>query len=75
MPQAARQACHLERLPLFPTNEDADNTLIARGVAIITCDGARDLAVQTHDAEHALEDEWLRLQAERQKTWWQKLLP
>lgn len=75
MPAAARQACHLERLPTFPTNEDVDNTLIARGVAIITCDGARELAVQTHDAEHDLVDQWLAMMAERRKTWWQKLLP
>jgi hypothetical protein len=28
-----------------------------RGAQILTCDAARRLAADTHDAEHALEDE------------------
>ena len=31
---------------------------MARGAALVACDAARRLAVQTLDAEHAAEDRW-----------------
>jgi hypothetical protein len=31
-----------------------------RGAQIVACDAARRLAVETHDAEHALEDEAMK---------------
>lgn len=31
---------------------------MARGAALVACDAARRLAVETLDAEHAAEDRW-----------------
>ncbi len=57
MPQAARAACALYRLPAAPTQADLEIGYATRGAEIVACDAARALAVQTHEAEHALEDQ------------------
>jgi hypothetical protein len=59
-------------VPEAPTLADIDGVVIARGVSIVSCDGARDLAVQTHQAEHDLVDAWLELQAERDAPWYRR---
>ncbi|ODT85611.1 MAG: hypothetical protein ABS78_19655 [Phenylobacterium sp. SCN 70-31] len=57
MPPQARRPCDLHRLPAAPTLADLEVGYAARGAQIVACDAARRLAVETHDAEHALEDE------------------
>lgn len=57
MPSEARAPCELHRLPPGPTQADLEVGYAARGAQIVACDAARGLAVETLDAEHALEDE------------------
>jgi len=57
MPQAAQTPCALYRLPSASTNADLEIGYATRGAQIVACDAARALAVQTHEAEHALEDQ------------------
>lgn len=51
LPDAARQPCTLPILPESPTQADLDATYLARGQTIAICDGRRDLAVQSFDAQ------------------------
>lgn len=57
MPAEAAQACSLYVLPATPSLADLEIGYMTRGAEIVACDAARDLAVQTHIAEHALEDQ------------------
>ena len=57
MPLTARRPCDLHRLPETATEADLEVGYAARGIQIAACDAARRLAVDTHDAEHALEAE------------------
>jgi hypothetical protein len=57
MPTEARRPCELHRLPDTPSQADLEIGYAARGAEIVACDAARRLAVETHDGEHALEDE------------------
>ena len=56
MPAEAAHPCSLYVLPQAPTEADLEIGYATRGAQILACDAARDLAVQTHDAEHVLED-------------------
>lgn len=69
IPTAATTPCRLDRLPPVPTMADLEAVYIARGAALVACDGARDLAVQTLLAERALEDRW-REETEPKRGWW-----
>ena len=55
LPADARRPCSLTVLPAEPTEADLEATLAARGAQIVTCEAARSLAVDIHDAEHRLE--------------------
>jgi hypothetical protein len=57
MPPAASESCELYLLPQSPTQADLEIGYATRGAQIVACDAARALAVQTHAAEHALEDQ------------------
>ncbi|MDB5437506.1 MAG: hypothetical protein JWR47_3763 [Phenylobacterium sp.] len=57
MPAEAARSCGLYRLPQSPTQADLEIGYATRGAQIVACDAARTLAVQTHEAEHALEDQ------------------
>ena len=57
MPAQARAPCDLYRLPDAPTQADLEIGYATRGAQVAACDAARKLAVETHDAEHALEAE------------------
>jgi hypothetical protein len=57
MPTEARQPCELHRLPPAPTQADLEVGYATRGAQVVACDAARRLAVETLDAEHALEEE------------------
>lgn len=54
-PEAARP-CALYILPERPTLSDLEIGYATRGAQIVACDAARRLAVETHAAEHRLED-------------------
>lgn len=56
MPAEASRPCDLYRLPPAPTQADLEVGYATRGAQILACDAARRLAVQTHEAEHELED-------------------
>lgn len=56
IPAEAARSCGLYVLPPMPTHADLEIGYATRGAQLVACDGARRLAVQTHEAEHALED-------------------
>lgn len=58
LPTAAATPCRLDRLPDAPTLADLEAGYLARGAALVDCDAARDLAVDTLLAERALQDRW-----------------
>lgn len=55
-PAEAARPCGLYVLPAAPTQADLEIGYATRGAQLVACDAARRLAVQTHEAEHALED-------------------
>jgi hypothetical protein len=57
MPAEAVRACSLYVLPAMPSQSDLEIGYATRGAQVVACDAARALAVQTHTAEHALEDQ------------------
>jgi hypothetical protein len=57
MPPEASRNCSLYLLPQAPTQADLEIGYATRGAQLVACDAARALAVQTHAAEHALEDQ------------------
>jgi hypothetical protein len=54
-PAEAKRPCSLYVLPEMPTEADLEIGYATRGAQLVACDAARRLAVQTHEAEHALE--------------------
>ena len=43
-------------LPAEPTVSDLESAYVERGAQIVACDGARRLAVETLEAERAMQD-------------------
>lgn len=58
LPSEAMSPCRLDRLPARPTLADLEASYMARGAALVMCDAARRLAVETLQAERALQDRW-----------------
>ena len=58
LPQTVVTPCALPRLPDSPTQADLESNSAARGAAIVTCDAARRLALDTLIAERRLLDAW-----------------
>lgn len=58
LPREALTPCRLDRLPETPTLGDLESSYMARGLALAECDAARRLAVETLQAERALQDRW-----------------
>ncbi len=58
LPTPATTPCRLDRLPINPTLADLETAYVARGAALLACDSARSLAVETLLAERALQDRW-----------------
>jgi hypothetical protein len=56
MPAEALRPCAIYLLPAEPTQADLEIGYAERGAQIASCNAARNLAVQTHSAEHELED-------------------
>ncbi|MDB5476474.1 MAG: hypothetical protein JWP49_1985 [Phenylobacterium sp.] len=56
MPAEASRPCSLYVLPVKPSQADLEIGYATRGAQVVTCDAARRLAVQTHEAEHLLEE-------------------
>jgi hypothetical protein len=57
MPAEATRPCAIYRLPASPTQADLEIGYATRGAQLAACDAARALAVQTHAAEHTMQDE------------------
>ncbi len=70
IPEAASKTCLLDVLPENATLADLEATYNARGAAVLNCDGARQLALETLLAERALTDAWLALQNKPRRGWW-----
>jgi hypothetical protein len=68
MPAEAARSCGLYLLPATPTEADLEIGYATRGAQLVACDAARRLAVQTHEAEHALEDKAQQVKA--RKSFW-----
>ncbi|OJU54836.1 MAG: hypothetical protein BGO02_12165 [Brevundimonas sp. 67-6] len=62
MPAQATRPCALPRLPDQATAAELESAFTARGVALLACDAARQLAVDVHAAEKADQETWLRAQ-------------
>lgn len=75
LPDAAAESCSLPLLPADATQADFEATYYARGAAVVVCDSARRLAVDTLTAERQLIDEWLKLEEDRRKGWLHRLVP
>ena len=60
LPEAAATPCRLDRLPEAPTLADLEASYVRRGAALVLCDSARALAVETLESERALQDRWRR---------------
>lgn len=60
IPTEAARPCSLFVLPRSPTQADLEIGYATRGAQLVACDAARRLAVQTLEAEHALEDQLTR---------------
>lgn len=58
LPVEATMPCRLHRLPERPTRADLEAAYVARGAGLVACDAARQLAVETLEAERALQDRW-----------------
>ena len=63
LPRLATEPCELPTLPDMPTEADFEATYALRGSAVVQCDAARDLAVQTLLSERELQDRWRETQA------------
>lgn len=59
-PAAATAPCEVYVLPPDATRADLDEGYVRRGAQIAACDAARRMALETLEAEHALEAEALR---------------
>lgn len=60
LPQTATTPCRLDRLGEHATLADLETSYAARGAALVLCDAARRLAVDTLIAERALQDRQTR---------------
>ena len=60
MPAEAARPCSLYLLPETPMQADLEIGYAMRGAEIVACDAARALAVQTHAAEHDLQDRFTK---------------
>ena len=69
LPEAATRTCILDRLPEAPTEADLEVAYAARGAALVGCDAARALAVDTLLAERDLQDRWREATTPRGR-WW-----
>jgi len=69
-PAQAKEPCPLYRLPPNPTKAELDAGYEIRGGQILTCDGRRQLAVDTHEQEHELEAKAAALAERRRRPWW-----
>ncbi|HYC96648.1 hypothetical protein [Brevundimonas sp.] len=69
LPQAAVRPCVLDRLPEAPTQSDLEVAYVARGAALVACETARELAVETLLAERALQDRWRDMETPRRRIW------
>ncbi|MBI2260983.1 MAG: hypothetical protein HYU62_04890 [Caulobacterales bacterium] len=69
MPRPAATPCVLDRLPDTPTQGDLEVAYVARGAALLACETARELAVETLLAERDLQDRWRAAQTPRRRPW------
>lgn len=58
LPPLATSPCVMPRVPHNPTQADLETAYAMRGAAIVTCDAARRLALETLAAERRLLDAW-----------------
>ena len=71
LPDATTTPCRLDRLPEAATQADLEASYAARGAALVMCDSARGLAIETLLAERTLLDRWVE-PPRRRRLW---LLP
>lgn len=69
-PEAAASPCFLDRLADRPTQADFEISYRMRGVNLAECDGKRQLAVDTLEAEHRLLAQQEAIRAWRSRPWW-----
>lgn len=69
LPRAAERPCVLDRLPDGATQGDLEVAYVARGAALVACETARELAVETLRAERALQDRWREAPPPRRRPW------
>ena len=69
LPRPATTPCVLDRLPERPTQGDLEVAYVARGAALLACETARELAVETLLAERVLQDRWRAAQTPHRQLW------
>lgn len=60
LPEIAERPCELPLIPDEPTTADLEAAYAQRGAAIVKCDAARQLAIDTLTAERSIIDQWLK---------------
>lgn len=70
MPPLAAEPCAVYLLPDAPKISDLEVGYDTRGAQVKICDAWRQLAVETFEAEHRLEDEWAAERTMRNGRWW-----
>jgi hypothetical protein len=72
-PRQAAAPCHLFTLKQAPqalAEADVEIGYVTRGAQLVACDAARQLEVDTHEAEHRLIDQQIAERDARLKPWW-----
>lgn len=67
LPDEARKPCQIATLPADPVQADLDAAYNVRGSQVAICDGRRDLAVQSFDAQQRA------IQPLPRRRWWRIL--
>lgn len=73
LPATAQEPCELYVLPKTPatlTLADLEIAYVVRGSELVVCNAKRELAVKTHEQEHADELAWRDERAKRNCPWY-----
>ena len=69
MPEEAVRPCALQRLPEHPSISDLESGYEARGAALVACNAARRLAVDTYFAQQKLAEDQQKGRKARGRGW------
>ena len=70
MPSLAAEPCAVYLLPDLANIADLEVGYETRGAQVKACDAWRALAVETFEAEHRIQEDWLAQREARNRPWW-----